>query len=241
MPMMMALSPGTVQVLYRKSDGKNTIRHPPDCTRGPARFPNDKKGDKNMGMIGPQVELHGAAYVHDSACLYGKISVAENASIWLNVVARAEHSEIVIGPYTNIQDFVMLHIGDRSGTYIGSHCSITHHCTIHGCTIGDNCLIGINSTIMDGCVIGANSIVAGHTFLKEGTIIPPNSIVMGAPGKVTRSKNNYVGNRLNAFLYYRNALAYAQGQYRAWDEADFPAAVATEVARLTAELERIEK
>ncbi len=193
-----------------------------------------------MGMIGPEVALRDAAYVHDSAYLYGKISVAENASIWINVVARAEYSEIVIGPYTNIQDFVMLHVGNNTGTHIGSHCSITHHCTIHGATIGDNCLIGINSTIMDGCVIGDNSIVAGHTFLREGTIIPPNSIVMGAPGQVTRTKNNYVGNRLNAYLYYRNALAYAQGQYRAWSEADFPAQIAAEIARLTAELARIE-
>jgi carbonic anhydrase/acetyltransferase-like protein (isoleucine patch superfamily) len=193
-----------------------------------------------MGMIGPAVALHDAAYVHDSAYLYGKISVAQNASIWVNVVARAEYREIAIGPYTNIQDFVMLHVGNNTGTIIGSHCSITHHCTIHGATIGDNCLIGINSTIMDGCVIGANSIVAGHTFLTEGTIVPPNSIVMGAPGKVTRIKNNYVGNRLNAYLYYRNALAYAQGQYRAWNEADFPVEVAAEIARLSAELARTE-
>lgn len=191
-----------------------------------------------MGTIGPEVRLDKAAYVHDSANLFGKISVGENASIWINVVARAEMAEISVGAYSNIQDFVMLHIGSSTGTHIGSHCSITHHCTIHGCTIGDNCLIGINSTIMDGCVIGDNSIVAGHTFLKEGTIIPPNSIVMGAPGKVTRSKNNYVGNRLNAFLYYRNALAYAQGDYRGWNGADFPAAMQVEVARLTAELER---
>lgn len=193
-----------------------------------------------MGMIGPDVVLRDVAYLHDSACLYGKITVAENASIWMNVVARAEMFEITIGPYTNIQDFVMLHIGSNTGTHIGSHCSITHHCTIHGCTIGDNCLIGINSTIMDGCVIGDNSIVAGHTFLKEGTIIPPNSIVMGAPGKVTRVRNNYVGNRLNAFLYYRNALAYAQGNYRAWGDAEFPAAMQAEIDRLTAELARTE-
>lgn len=189
-----------------------------------------------MGMIGPDVVLHDAAYVHDTAQLYGKISIGENASVWINAVARAEQKEIVIGSYTNIQDFVMLHIGDTTGTYIGSHCSITHHCTIHGCTIGDNCLIGINSTIMDGCVIGDNCIIAGHTFLKEGTVIPPNSIVMGAPGKVTRTQNNFVRNRLNAYLYYRNALAYADGRYREWDSANFPAEVLAEVEKLKAEL-----
>lgn len=143
----------------------------------------------------------------------------------------------MIGAYTNIQDFAMLHIGDGTPTLIGSHCSITHHCTIHGCTIGDNCLIGINATIMDGCVIGDNCIIAGHAFLKEGTVIPPNSIVMGSPGKVTRTQNNYVRNRLNAFLYYKNALAYAQQNYRAWEGPAFSAQMMREVERLQAELE----
>lgn len=194
-----------------------------------------------MPDIGPDVILRNPAYIHDSAHLYGKITIEENASIWINVVARAEHREIVIGSHTNIQDFVMLHIGDATGTYIGSHCSITHHCTIHGCTIGDNCLIGINSTIMDGCVIGENSIVAGHTFLKEGSIIPPNSIVMGAPGKVVRTQNNFIGNRMNAFLYYKNALAYAAGQYREWSRSDFAEEAKAEMTRLQAEYDRLVK
>jgi carbonic anhydrase/acetyltransferase-like protein (isoleucine patch superfamily) len=193
-----------------------------------------------MSNFGPDVTFRNPAYIHETAHLYGKITVEENASIWINVAARAEHKEIVVGSYTNIQDFVMLHVGESTGTYIGNHCSITHHCTIHGCTIGDNCLIGINSTIMDGCVIGDNCIIAGHTFLKQGTIIPPNSIVMGSPGKVTRTQNNFVSNRLNAFLYYRNALAFAAGNQREWARAEFPAETAAEVARLTAELARIE-
>ncbi|MFC7518251.1 gamma carbonic anhydrase family protein [Herbaspirillum sp. GCM10030257] len=187
-----------------------------------------------MPFIGPDVTLNNPAYVHDSALLYGKVTVGNHASIWMNVVARAEHKEIVIGEYTNIQDFVMLHIGDKTSTVIGSHCSITHHCTIHGCTIGDNCLIGITTTIMDGCVIGENSIVAGHSFLKEGTVIPPNSIVMGTPGKVIRTQNNFVRNRLNSYMYYRNALAYASGDYRAWSTESFPHEVAEEVRRLSA-------
>ena len=187
-----------------------------------------------MPFIGPDVTLNNPAYIHDSALLYGKVTVGNHASIWMNVVARAEHKEIVIGEYTNIQDFVMLHIGDKTPTVIGSHCSITHHCTIHGCTIGDNCLIGINTTIMDGCVIGENSIIAGHSFLKEGTVIPPHSIVMGTPGKVIRTQNNFVRNRLNAYMYYRNALAYASGDYRAWSTESFPQEAAEEVRRLSA-------
>ena len=193
-----------------------------------------------MAYIGPDVALHEAAYVHDTAQLYGKISIGKNASIWINVAARAEHKEIIIGAYSNIQDFVMLHVGDQTPTIIGSHCSITHHCTIHGCTIGDNCLIGINSTIMDGCIIGNNCIIAGHSFLKEGTVIPDNSIVMGTPGKVIRTQNNYVRNRLNAYLYYKNALAYAAGEYREWAKPGFPAEIMEEINRLNAELAKQE-
>nr|WP_277346033.1 hypothetical protein [Sneathiella chinensis] len=129
----------------------------------------------------------------------------------------------------------MIHIGDTTGTYIGNHCSITHHCTIHGCTIGDNCLIGINTTIMDGCVIGDNCIIAGHSFLKEGTVIPDNSIVMGTPGKVVRSQNNYVKCRTNAFLYYRNALAYSKGEHREWESDRCRDAVRDEISKLVSE------
>jgi carbonic anhydrase/acetyltransferase-like protein (isoleucine patch superfamily) len=147
---------------------------------------------------------------------------------------------VVVGEYTNIQDFCMLHEGSTTGTIIGSHCSITHHCTIHGCTIGDNCLIGINTTIMDGCIIGNNCIVAGHSFLKEGTVIPDNSIVMGTPGKVVRTQNNYVRCRLNAFLYYRNALAYARGEHREWATEECMEAVRLEIEKLTAEQTALE-
>lgn len=185
--------------------------------------------------FGPQIDVSAAAFVHPSALLYGKLRAAEGSSIWCNVVARSENYEIVIGPYSNIQDFTMIHIGAGSGTYIGSYCSITHHCTIHGCTIGDNCLIGINSTIMDGCVIGDNSIIGGHTFLKEGTVVPPNSIVTGTPGQVRRTENNYTRNRINALAYYRNALAYGKGDHRWWDRPEFAAEMTEAAGRFARE------
>jgi carbonic anhydrase/acetyltransferase-like protein (isoleucine patch superfamily) len=81
--------------------------------------------------------------------------------------------------------------------------------------------VGINSTIMDGCVIGDNCIIAGHTFLKEGTEIPDNSIVMGAPGRVVKTRDCGEPNRINALAYYKNALAYQRGDFRAWAQPDF--------------------
>jgi len=193
-----------------------------------------------MPVHGPDVVLNQPAYIHETAQIYGKVRLEKGSSVWINVAMRAENFEIVVGEYTNIQDFAMIHIGAQTGTYIGAHCSITHHCTIHGCTIGDNCLIGIGATIMDGCVIGENTIIGAAAFLKEGTVIPPNSVVVGSPAKPIKTQNNYVRGRLNAYLYYRNALAYAEGQYREWDRPESMKAVSEEIARLTAELKALE-
>lgn len=167
-------------------------------------------------LIDPSIDLSRAAFVHPTATLYGDVSVGAGASIWPYVAVRSEAGVTVIGDMTNIQDFVMIH-GGR--VRIGAWCSITHHCTIHLCEIGDNVLVGINTTIMDGAVIGDNCIIAGGSFITEGTVIPPNSIVMGAPGKVRRQSNSFVANRMNAWMYHRNALAYASGDYRVWDSA----------------------
>lgn len=182
----------------------------------------------------PGVEIHPAAFVHPSAQIYGAVEIAAGASIWPNVVIRAESYEVQIGRGTNIQDFVMIHFGAGSGTIVGEDCSITHHCTLHGCRIGDRVLVGIGSTLMDGCEIGDNSIIAGHTFLKEGTIIPANSIVMGVPGKVVRERNSAAANAFNAWMYHQNAIAYARGDHRVWDSETFKAVAKVERARLGA-------
>jgi carbonic anhydrase/acetyltransferase-like protein (isoleucine patch superfamily) len=169
-----------------------------------------------MPDFGPLVRLDAAAFVHPTAQIYGDVRIGRGSSVWINVAMRAEVFAIDIGAHTNIQDFAMIHVGAATPTVIGDYCSITHHCTIHGCTIEDNCLIGINATIMDGAVIGANSIVAGGAFVREGTVVPPNSIVMGMPARVTKTRNNWIANRLNAFLYEQNAEAYGRGDHRIW-------------------------
>ena len=132
--------------------------------------------------------------------MFGAVAIGEGSSLWPGVVIRAEMLSVKVGRFVNLQDHVMVHIGYGTPTTIGDHASITHRVVLHGCTIGENCLIGIGATIMDGAVIGANSIVAGHTFVREGQIIPPNSIVVGTPAKVVRTADNFVANRLDAWL-----------------------------------------
>ena len=175
-----------------------------------------------------------ATYLDPTARVYGKVEIAENASLWPYTVIRAEGVHVHIGAFTNLQDHVMVHVGYAKPTVVGNYCSITHRVVLHGCTIGDNCLIGIGATVMEGAVIGENSIVAGHSFVADNTVIPPNSIVMGTPAKVVRTTNNFVTNRLNAMLYYRNALCYARGDHRGWEGPEHEA----QMAAWKAEIER---
>ena len=165
-----------------------------------------------MGHIGPSVRLDAPAFIHDSAHLYGRTSVGPGASIWTNAVIRAEMHEVRIGARSNIQDFVMIHVGAGGGTIVGEDCSITHHATLHGCTIGDRSLIGINATIMDGAEIGANSIVAGHSIVGEGKVFPENSVLAGVPAKLVATRDNSAPNLFNARFYGMIARAFAEGR-----------------------------
>jgi len=185
-----------------------------------------------MGFIASGVRRDSSAYVHESVYLYGRVELGAFASLWPQVVARAEAHDIHIGAFTNIQDFSMIHAGYESGTRIGEHCSVAHHCTIQGCQIGNNCVVGVGATIGDGCVIGDNCIIGAHTYLKDGSFIPPNSVVVGAPGRVVRAQDNFVNNRLNAFAYVRNAQAYRDGDYELWARPEFQAEVQAELNRL---------
>ncbi len=166
------------------------------------------------GFIGPDVSIEDSAYVHETALLYGKVSIGAESSVWPHVVMRCETYKVQIGARTNIQDFVMVHVGAFSPTIVGDDCSITHHATIHGCTIGDRCLIGINATIMDGAVIGDNSIVAGHSIVTENSEFPPDSIIAGVPAKVVGTRDNSKANIANAAFYVQNGKNYAEGVHR---------------------------
>jgi carbonic anhydrase/acetyltransferase-like protein (isoleucine patch superfamily) len=175
------------------------------------------------------------AYMDPTARVHGAVEIGKGSSLWPYTVIRAESCHVRLGAYTNLQDHVMVHVGYGKPTIVGDYCSITHRVVLHGCTIGDNCLIGIGATVMEGVVIGENSIVAGHSFVRDDTVIPPNSIVMGTPAKVVRTVNSFVANRVNAMLYYRNALCYAKGEHRAWDGPEHEAQMAAWTSEIEAE------
>jgi len=183
-------------------------------------------------------QVHADAWVAPSAQLSGRIAIAAGASLWHNVVARAECQEISIGRMSNIQDFVMIHVGYEAPTRVGEFCSITHHTTIHGCTIEDGSLIGINAVIMDDAVIGAGSIVAGGAMVTEGKVFPPHSIIAGVPAKVIGERDSSRANRMNAWLYHYNAEATRRGEHRAWDGPEFEAWREAKRAEVAADRDR---
>ena len=187
-------------------------------------------------MIDGLLDLDAAAYIHPSASMYGRVALREGSSIWCNAVIRSEAAHVEIGAFTNVQDFVMIHTDPGRPVTVGERCSITHHATLHGCTIGDDCLIGINATVYGGAVIGSGSIVGQHAYVKDGTIVPPNSIVVGSPAKVIRTADSRIPNRVNAAFYHRNALAYARGDHRAWDGPEFEAWLAATLAQISSEV-----
>lgn len=184
----------------------------------PAR-PIMRESSDGGAVFGSEVEIADGAFIHDTALIHGRVRLARGVSVWPNVVIRAEAHRVEIGENTNLQDFVMVHVGYETPTIVGRNCSITHHVTIHGCEIGDDCLIGINATVMDGAKIGAGSIVAGHAIVTEGSVFPERSIIAGTPAKLAKTRDCSAPNRGNADWYARNAAAYAIGVHRVeeWD------------------------
>ena len=180
-----------------------------------------KRTAEAPARFGPLVEIDADAWVHERALIYGKVRIGPLASVWPHAVIRAEMHEVAIGRGTNVQDFVMIHVGYETPTVIGEMCSITHHATIHGATLGDRVLIGINATVMDGAVIGDDSIVAGNALVREGARFPPGSIIAGVPAKLVATRDNRAANVGNAEFYIRNARGYAAGVHRM---EDWPAA-----------------
>jgi carbonic anhydrase/acetyltransferase-like protein (isoleucine patch superfamily) len=167
------------------------------------------------------LQYHDTAWISPSAQLYGAVSLKEGASVWPLAVIRSEATEVRVGRLSNIQDFAMLHAGFTNPVIVGDFCSITHHATIHGATVGDACIVSINATIMDGAVIGSGSIVAAGAVVTEGSRFEPGSIIAGIPAKVIAQRDATRANRLNAWIYYRNAEAYRRGDHRAWSGMEY--------------------
>jgi carbonic anhydrase/acetyltransferase-like protein (isoleucine patch superfamily) len=157
-----------------------------------------------------------SCYVDESAQIIGDVELGEHASVWMNAVLRGDVHSIRVGPYSNIQDCSVLHgMKEKYGVFVGEYVTVGHSVTLHGCAIGDRCLIGMGSVILNGAWIGAGSIIAAGTLITEKTVVEAGSLWMGSPGKfrrklepadsesIMRYAKNYLGYK-NEYLAERN-------------------------------------
>lgn len=131
--------------------------------------------------------IDSSVYIASGVVVIGDVKIDQGASIWFNSVLRGDIDRIHIGKYTNIQDNSTVHVMGDHPAIIGDYVTVGHNAVVHGCTIGNNCLIGMGSILLGYCKVGDNCIVAAGTLITEGKIIPANSMVMGVPGKVVRT------------------------------------------------------
>jgi carbonic anhydrase/acetyltransferase-like protein (isoleucine patch superfamily) len=136
---------------------------------------------------GTTPRIHPSAFVDDSAQVIGDVEIGEESSVWMCAVLRGDVHWIRVGRRTNIQDGAIVHgMNGTHPTAIGDNVTVGHGAVLHGCTIENDCLIGMGAILLNGAQVGAGSIVAAGTLVVEGMKVPPKSLVMGSPGKVKR-------------------------------------------------------
>ncbi len=126
-------------------------------------------------------------WVAPTATVIGQVELGQQVSIWFGAVVRADNSKIKLGDFSNVQENAVLHTDAGIEMQIGNYVTIGHQAMLHGCTIGDNSLIGIQAVILNHAVIGRNCIIGANALIPEGKVIPDNSVVMGSPGKVVKT------------------------------------------------------
>ncbi len=167
-----------------------------------------------IGKVTPQLPSVGDYWVAPSASVIGNVRLLRGASVWFGAVVRGDNELITIGENSQVQDGSVLHADPGLPLTVGRNVSVGHMAMLHGCTIRDNCLIGIKSVIMNGAVVGRNCLVGANTLIAEGKTIPEGSLVLGSPGKVVRQLSadeitqitGFADYYVQRFKLYRTAL-----------------------------------
>jgi len=162
----------------------------------------------SLKSVEPQIAA--SAFVADSAQVMGNVHIGEDASVWFGTVIRGDTETIRIGKGSNIQDSSVLHADVGKPLTIGDKVTVGHMVMLHGCTIGDDSLIGIGAVVLNGAVIGKNCLVAAGSLVTEGKVFPDGSMIMGSPAKVVRelTPEQIEGIRQSAQHYMANGKNY---------------------------------
>ena len=162
-----------------------------------------------------EARIDSEAFVAPGAWVYGDVTVQKGASIWFGAVVRGERDSVTIGEGSNVQDNSVVHVDEGFGVKIGSYVTIGHGALIHGCSIGDNTLVGMGAIVLNGARIGKNCIIGAGALVTQNTVIQDSSLVGGSParGKRRVTQEEAQANRENALSYVREA-----GEYREYLE-----------------------
>ena len=164
-------------------------------------------------LDGKAPQLGAGAWVADSAQVIGTVEMGENASVWFGTVVRGDTETIRIGRNTNIQDLSVLHADLGVPLTIGDNVTVGHQVMLHGCTIGDGTLIGIQAVVLNKAKIGRNCIVGAGSVVTEGKEFPDNSLIFGSPARVVRTMDEATAAKVAhiADFYVANARRFDQG------------------------------
>lgn len=162
--------------------------------------------------VAPQLSADGC-WVAPDATVIGRVVLSAGVGVWFGAVLRGDEEPIVIGEDSNLQEHCVLHTDHGFPLTVGKGCTIGHRAILHGCTVGDNVLVGMGATILNGARIGRDSLIGAGAMVTEGKEIPPGSLVLGMPGKVVRplSADEIERNRAAAAHYVANWKRFAAG------------------------------
>ena len=152
-----------------------------------------------------------SSYIAKSSVIIGNVTIGKNCGVYPNAVIRGDQNTILIGDGSNVQDCCVIHVDKEHCTVIGKNVSIGHSAVVHGAQIDDDCLIGINSTILNGAKISSGSIVGAGALVTANMEVPKNSLVLGIPGRVVKQDPSFIEMiRKNAETYKKLSLRYKE-------------------------------
>jgi carbonic anhydrase/acetyltransferase-like protein (isoleucine patch superfamily) len=166
-------------------------------------------------VTAPQIDP--TAWVAPGAVVLGDVTLGRESSIWYASVIRGDMAPIIIGAQSNLQDGTVVHVDEGVPCTVGSRVGVGHRAILHGCTIEDDCLIGMGSIVLNGAVVGRGSVVAAGAVVKEGFVVPPGSLVVGMPGRVVRQVDASLRERIEHTWqhYVAQAARHRAGVYAA--------------------------
>lgn len=159
-------------------------------------------------------EIDETVFLAEGSHVIGDVVLGEGAAVWYNAVIRADTEQVTIGKRSNIQDCCVVHVDPGNPVCVGNDCTVGHGAILHGCTIGDNSLIGMGSVIMNGAVIGRDSIVGAGALVTQNKVFPEGSLILGSPAKAVRkvTQEEIEENKKSALDYAREAAEYKKRQ-----------------------------